>query len=800
MNGYLELPDSLEQDIAQHEHDVQRLRSGDLSPGVFKSRRVPRGVYEQRQADTFMVRVRIAGGAFTCAQARTLAALGQTFGTGRLHVTTRQDVQLHDIAIQDTPEIMRQLRAVGLSSKGGGGNTVRNVAACPYAGICPHECFDVTPWAHAVTEYLITLPGSFSLPRKYKISFSGCPADCAYAGVQDLGFVAKARDGRAGFALYGGGGMGAASRLGVLLEPFIDATDAVRAAEAVRRLFDRVGDRQNRARARLRFAVEKMGVDAFREAFREELNTVRADDVPSVVERSAEMNQTGHENVLPPALETCEGVRVLAQRQKELVAIPIFLPLGDISSETLRGLADTAETFSNERGLRTAQDQNLLIRCVRRDDLASAVRELRSVLQEDLFTPHPLQQFVACAGADTCKLGLCLSRPLARAAAEALAQAAVDPNALDAVDLRISGCPNSCGHHPIGSIGLFGSARRHAGRLVPFYQILLGARRGEGRFRFGQPAGALPAKAVPGFLTRLLQRFQDERGAGEAFTDYVDRVGVDTLAELARQCADVPSHEQAPEYYQDWGSEEPFSLAGRGPGECGAGVVDVIREELAAAHKHLDSLDTLSDPASRGEALGQALLATTRALLITRGVDTVRPEEVLHAFETHFVDTGLVAARFRDLMSAARGWVQGWRDAFKDRQADVVSLRQRVEHLFTTMDSSLQFHPEDSEAQVESADAPASRPRDERPQGAPDEPAAAAAIELDLRGITCPLNFVHAKLRLETLAAGDVLTLLLDHGEPIENVPASCRAEGYAVLEQVELDDGVWRVRIQNKV
>jgi sulfite reductase (ferredoxin) len=248
------LPDTLAQDIEEHAYDVDRFLKGDLSASIMKARRVPRGIYEQRKNGTYMVRVRVPGGAISAAQTRALAAVASRYGSGTLHVTTRQDIQIHDVAIGQTPDIMRELFPVGLTSKGGGGNTVRNVTACPYAGICPAEHFDVTPSVVAVTEYLIGLAGSYNLPRKYKIAFSGCGADCALAQVNDLGFIAKVRDGQPGFSVCAGGGMGAESRVADRMEEWVAASEVVRIAEAVRRLFDRLGDRRNRRRARLRFA------------------------------------------------------------------------------------------------------------------------------------------------------------------------------------------------------------------------------------------------------------------------------------------------------------------------------------------------------------------------------------------------------------------------------------------------------------------------------------------------------------------------------------------------------------------
>ncbi|MEI6809340.1 MAG: nitrite/sulfite reductase, partial [bacterium] len=224
------LPGEFAQEIEQHAQDVDRFIKGELSASILKSRRVPRGIYEQRQNGTYMVRVRLPGGAMSVVQAKALAVVASRYGSGTLHVTTRQDIQIHGVKIEQTPSVLRELFRAGLTSKGGGGNTVRNITACPYAGICPAERFDVTPSVVAVTEYLIGLAGSYNLPRKYKIAFSGCGADCALAQVNDLGFIASVRNGRQGFSVYAGGGMGAESRVADCMEEWVPSGEVIRIA------------------------------------------------------------------------------------------------------------------------------------------------------------------------------------------------------------------------------------------------------------------------------------------------------------------------------------------------------------------------------------------------------------------------------------------------------------------------------------------------------------------------------------------------------------------------------------------
>lgn len=774
-----QLPPDLAADIDGFEADLKRFQAGELSPSLFKAKRVPRGVYEQRRDGSYMVRARVPGGVLTAPQARMLAELAGRYGGPALHVTTRQDVQLHDVDIASTPAVMRGLLAAGLTCKGGGGNTVRNVTACPYAGICPREAFDVTPYALAITEYLIALPGSYNLPRKYKIALSGCGADCALAEVNDLGFIAQARGGKPGFAVYAGGGLGGEPRIGDRVREWMPAGDCIRAAEAVRRLFDRLGDRRNRRRARLRFAVVRVGVGEFTALFEREMEAVAAAGVPacSVAYPPPSAVAAGCRS-LEEAMSDRDGLRVLPERRAGWVAVPLPLPLGLIPAADLAVLAWLAERFSEEKGLR-AGNQQLLMRGVKEADLP-ALREALRALEMNPAKPRALDRFIACTGAATCRLGLCLSQPAAQACAEALEHAGITADTLAGLDVRMNGCPNSCAQHPVGTIGLFGVAIRAHERLAPGYRVLLGARRGERKTRLGKPVGSVPARALPAYLADLLKEFQDHRQPGEPLSDYYDRLGHAHFVAGLERFSRLPAHADDPSYYRDWGSESDFSLAGRGPGECGAGVFEVIGEDLAAARQALDEADGGPEP------LYKAALAAARALLVTRGVESPDADTIFRAFESHFIDTGLVSPEYRGLLACARGYRQGWREAFAGKEEPLRRLVEDVDALFTTLDADLKFHPPEPARGAAAPEAPPSSP-------------APAGETCDLSGVACPMNFVKAKLRLETMAAGSVLSVILDDGAPVQNVPASFRNEGQQVLAVERLESGRWRVDIRKQ-
>lgn len=572
--GFSKLRAELAADVETYGNEVQRFLSGLMPADTLKAKRVPRGVYEQRRDGTFMVRVRVTAGILNKQQADRLSELSRTYGDGVLHITTRQAVQIHGVLIKDTPEIMRSLLEVGLTTKGGGGNTVRNVTTCPYAGVCPQECVDVTGCANAVTDYLIGLSGSFNLPRKYKISFSGCPADCGLAQISDLGFVAETGEGRPGFRVFAGGGLGAHSRVAGLLLEWTPAQEVIRIAEAIRRVFDRHGDRKNRHRARLRFVVERVGESMFDRLFHEELARVIATGVPTYEAALPVPNRQTH--VFDrPVLERYKSVYCLRQRQEGMVTIPLRHQSGLVTAEEFARLGELAERFSTDGRLYTTRAQELQIRFVEAPNLDLLIAEVDdSTLGANRRAAA--QRFTSCAGADTCRLGLCLSRNAVLACERELGRAGYAENDLRGFAVHVNGCPNACGHQPIAPIGFSGAAQKVDGHLAPCYKVTLGGRCGPEGARLGALMGQVPAKALPAFLSALAADFAQHAEKVETFSRYFDRKGPDYFREMTKRHSLVPRFEDSPDYYRDFGSEKPFSLAGRGAGE------DVIQPSAKA--------------------------------------------------------------------------------------------------------------------------------------------------------------------------------------------------------------------------
>ena len=783
MQNIFRLPEEFRDDASLFQREAERFKSGELSPAEFRSFRVPMGVYEQRESDTYMLRVRFPAGGVLPHQMRALAEVARKYGNGVAHVTTRQDIQIHRVLVDDIHLAFAELQAAGLSSRGGGGNTVRNITACHDAGVCPDEVFDTSPYAVGLSEFLLPDPLCYQLPRKYKIVFSGCSMDCPGATVADVGFIAKRRNGSLGFAVYAGGGLGGSSRVAELLEEFIPADEAYLVAEAVKRVFDKHGNRKNRNKARLRFLVAKIGLEAFRELYLAELSELRKAGAPGLDVRA----MPGRERPAPAAAaQAGEGFaewrrhNVSEQRQEGYFLVQIPLMLGDIPSDLLEKLADVVER-NGDGVMCTTQWQNLVLRWLHENELAALHSGLSDLGLAGAEAPV-LRNMVACAGASTCRLGICLSRGLSKAIRAALEADGLELDGLGDLKIHVSGCPNSCGRHQVADIGFSGAARRIEGRLVPHYALHVGAKVFEGQTALTRGKHTVPARNLPAMVADLLTAFRKSPQCPD-FRGFLAAGGEQVIAELASRYKAVPDFEQDKNYYFDWDADEIFSLAGRGPGECGAGVFDLIEVDLASAH------DALA-----GSQYYRATVLAARCLLVTKGQQAEGDAQALQLFTQCFIDEKLVDDSLRGVvdqaMEAARKPEPP--EAFAAQASDVSAFVETIQKLYDNMDPSLRFKPvakaPASEAKAEPAEpvskaeaAPAARPE--------------IAREADFRGVVCPLNYVKTKMLLDKLEGGEVLSVLLDQEGKV-NVPESVAKDGHEVLAVEEQGDQ-WRVLVR---
>lgn len=806
MSGFYRVPHEIQEDVTLYRLEVEKFVQGEVNPNKFKPFRVSRGIYGQRTKDTFMVRVRVPAGGLSPEQMERLADLSEQYGNGIPHITDRQDVQLHWVRLDGTARAMQSLNEVNLATRGGGGNTLRNVTACPYAGVCPEEVFDVTPYAVALTELLIRHPKAYSLPRKYKIAFSGCSKDCAFATINDLGFIAKTRekDGKVekGFRVYVAGGMGARSRVADLLEDFVPEEEVPYIAEAVMLLFDKHGNRKDKHKARLRFVMDKYGYEKFVALYREELAAVKADG-PRVLDLrefgpvKRETTITGQAPAHDPDYHLWLRANVIPQKPEGYFVVNMRVDLGDIQASVLKKLAQIVRRFG-EGTVRTTQRQNIALRWVSREELYPLYRELSDIGLARLGAGG-VSDLVCCPGSATCNLGLCHSRGLAAAVTGAMEENGLDLQELRDITVKLSGCTNACGQHPIGHIGLHGAARRNDGKLAPYYQFLVGGRVEEGKTVMAEPYGFVPAKSVPSLIKDFLSAYLAGRQPGEGFYEYLDRRGRADAKELVERHSAMPAYKENPEYYVDWGKKEEYSLAGLGPGECGAGVLDMIEGDLDDARRFLHKAERAieEEGGDPSEDLYRALVLAAKALLVTQGLDPRSDLETFKGFEEKFVATGLVSDRFRGVQKKAAGFMAGileGKEAWKQGMAYARDLVDTMSALYASMDDSLKFTGLKKEGAA--ACAPATGVAPEEIKAAATTPAG-SDVFMDLRGVACPMNYVRAKLRMEEMEPDQTIMLYLDEGAPIQNVPVSLKNDGQEILKLEKTDAEYYEVLVK---
>jgi sulfite reductase (ferredoxin) len=694
-------------------------------------------------------------------QLEAIAALSARYGNGIVHVTTRQDLQIHEVNIEDTPDVLDELLKVGLSARGGGGNTVRNVTACQRAGVCPAEVFDVAPYSIAAAEYLLQDRSSFNLPRKYKIVFSGCPSDCAFASVADLGFFAKIKDGQKGFEVYAGGGLGGSPRTAVKIEDFIADDQVCEVSETIKRLFDKHGDRSNRNRARLRYVLDRLGEEEFVKLYKQFKQQVQTDGLTGEKPALHDVGSTGFDATdksLPDELNSC--LNILSEKNDGRFSIKLRLQKGDISADRLTKLADIAKQFSNSM-LRTTQTQGFMLCGVAAVDVAKVIEAVKPLGIDVLGDVKP--KVVACAGAATCKLGLCLSRGLADAITDKLNKTNIAADITGSL-IRISGCPNSCGNHYLTDIGLQGRAKRIAGRLMPYYDVLVGAKVAQGQTVLGKRVASVPAKRLPDMFAEL-------------FAD--GDLDETKIAEVATRFAQLP--DDVPEdYYYDYDASEPFSLAGRGPGECGAGVMDIIRVDIDNAQTAVKAAADAAGAKAKSDALYKAILASASALLVVFGKEPKKDREIFAAFAEHIIADGWVKADTQQLLDAAVDYKLGDTDSLTNFAERIEELTERISDLFISLDSSLKFGLDPIEKSKQQGDVDTD------------------VTQTDLRGVGCPINFVKAKIALEQIQVGAILEILLDDGAPAKNVPDSFAEQGQEVIS-VEPTEDYFTVKVRRK-
>lgn len=776
------LPKEIKDDIEVYDSELKSFLAGQINPQKFRPLRVVRGIYGQRKETLFMVRVRIVSGRVYLEQLKQLASIAKKYGKGILHITTRQDIQIHHVKLEDTIKVVRQLAEVELSPRGGGGNTIRNIVSCPLSGICSKEVFETSSYVLALSGYLLKNPSNYNLPRKFKIVFDGCSDCCGISKVNDLGFVAIRNGSKDGFKVFCGGGMGLHSKIGFVLEEFISQEELVLVTEAAIRTFNKYGERKNRHKSRLRFLIEKIGQEEFIKRYRQELEELKKEQINSL-EPVVDSEEQEESNVVELDLSRDDDFKrwlnanVISQKQKDYYYAGLPLKLGDITSEKLESLVGILERL-NKTHIRTSSFQNIIIPYLRKGELAhlySGLKEIGLTLGRN----ESITDIVSCMGAVTCNLGICNSRGLASALEERLEKEGFDKvDELIPLNIKVSGCPNSCGQHPIGKISFYGASRRVGNHTAPFYRLLLGANLNIENATFAKECALAAAKDAPNLLCDFLKNYLTAKEKQEDFYAFLQRRGYEDIKILAKKYEKFPTYDENKDYYYDWGKTEEFSLAGIGQGECGAGVLDMIEADLsdgqAAGNKAQEYLKAGQLDLTKKELL-KVLIFSSRALLVTFGIDPKNELETFKYFKEKLVADKIVSGRFSDITEKA--WELHSQEIGKERLEEFyeycLSLLNEVKEAYKNMDSHFKFSPKEEKDKAE-----------------------AKSFTLDLKGVRCPMNYVQAKLYLENIAIGQIVELCLDEGEPIQNVPVSLKNDGQEILE-IKKVDGYYKVKVK---
>jgi len=552
----MSLPVITDEALAQLQTHIRDFRAGELSLDDFRRRRSAFGIYGLRGTnDRVVARIKVPSGQLSADQMTMVGELTAEFACDRCHVTTRQALQLHGVSLDAAPSLLRRLRDAGLTTMESSGNRVRNIVACSRAGLCMDELFDVTPYALAVADYFHGNPFCSALPRKFKIGFSGCRKDCAQTATHDVGVLASAAGSRHGFRISAGGGLGRLPSEGQLLEPFTSIDQLLPTLDAIVRIFDRLGDRTSRAKARLKYLIQRIGFEAFRALVMEQRAASRLEigdlalPAPIPSETRWDARWPRHENA---DYDRWLTTNAKFQRQPGYASVIVRVPTGDLSAAQCIGLATIARSFSRGK-LVTTPTQNVLLPWVELHNVALVYEELSNLGLASSDAEH-IRDIVSCPGVGSCQIGIAATRNLVHVLDGMLGQPAYQAGEIRALRIRASGCHNACARHHVADIGFHGVLSTSHGRPLPCYELLVGGGAEDGRAWFATPLARLPARHVPDALKTLLHSFRDHRQDGESFRTYLQRTGTVTLQALLTPHTTVGPPAEDPEAYTDWNS------------------------------------------------------------------------------------------------------------------------------------------------------------------------------------------------------------------------------------------------------
>ncbi|MCO6501171.1 MAG: HEPN domain-containing protein [Vicingus serpentipes] len=640
----------VEKDIIELERKIQLFKEGKVDEEKFRSLRLARGIYGQRQFGVQMIRIKLPFGRVTSEQLHRISDVSDEYSKGRLHITTRQDIQIHYVSLDRTPELWAELEKSDITIREACGNAVRNVTASETAGIDPNEPFDVSPYAEATFKFFLRNPICQEMGRKFKISFSGTDEDTALSFMHDLGFIAKVKNGVRGFKVMLAGGLGSQPRHADVAYEFLETDKIIPFIEGVLRIYDRHCERANRAKARLKYLLKDIGMEAFLTLVEEETKALSnhvfpidtaAYDQPVVLPEVEVPNVTLSN---PAAYDQWRKSNVFAQKQDGLYAIGLKILLGDFYTDKARLLADLVDKYAGSE-IRLTLRQDILIRHVREELLPFFYTELEKLGFIDLGY-NSAHDVTACPGTDTCNLGIASSTGIAKKLEEVLKEEYPQYVNNKDIAIKISGCMNACGQHNMAQIGFQGMSVKAGELIAPALQVLLGGGvLGNGQGRFSDKVIKIPSKRGPEALRLLLNDFEANSSAGESFLAYYDRQEKIYFYDLLKPLSDTTNLTQ--DDFIDWGHDEAYIKA-IGVGECAGVVIDLVATLFFETEEKLDN-------AAESIKLGQyadsiyhtytSIINAAKALLIAEGVKTNTQTGIVKDFDINFIDKGVVSLK-----------------------------------------------------------------------------------------------------------------------------------------------------------
>ena len=821
------IPSTLNGDLDYTQSLIDQFKAGEIQAGQLKSNRVPMGIYEQRKNQHYMLRLRCAGGLVTPEQLAKIAFVGHQLSTSHLHVTTRQEIQIHNVDIEDAIPALKKLEKVGISSAGGGGNTVRNMMVDDRSGLTADEEFDVYPYVEELTSRLIAEKDSFTMPRKYKVAIDTSVATANYSYIADLGLQARIKDGQRGFRVLIAGSAASNAHTGWEVFDFLPEKDLYRAAKALKNWFHKYGNRRNRHKARMRYVFYKYGTEEAKRLYLEEFEELKKDG--SIDFEAPALPLEHHKPNFPPLkaptdFETWK--RRYAHKQTNAEGLKenlwyAYIPLrhGNNSTDFFAEVAEYLGNYGNDV-IRFTKKEQIQVRNIPEEYLTNIYAFFKKLGVYQIDYPVVVTNLTCCTGADTCRLGICLPKGAIDGIAKQLLNSNLNLDAIPDFELRMNGCTNICALATWGDLGFSGRVGRVGDAPYPAYTIWLPVK---GKHEIDLQQGYIAAKKIPAFVEDYLRDVIAEQANYADYYDYVAKRGVNIVKELIAKYKEVAPYSEEPDTFFDFGDDEKFSLIKYGKAECSAGLFDIIEIDQDTIREKRKEVELLMGNIPQGvpadlqsdgkqatskieKLLHDIVFSENRMLLVTRGLDPRTDEDVYNGFEKEFIAAGIIPQKFKVLTDKARN-----NESLIEQKPLIDELADLLNDLYQNMDDSLQFKlpaektPVEQVAEEKTAEekAPAEQVSEEK---APAEKASAAEetetfvpdVKKDFRGVMCPMNFVKTKIALTPMQSGQILEILLDDGAPIENVPGSVKNEGHTILSTEKVEN-YWKVLIKKK-